>query len=202
MKIMTKFLLTSFAVSMILCAPMLMGESKSSADYPLRIRIYSKDAVNAYFYTTVQEQKGEGRGNLFEGDDVHGVDFNYSCSEKLPNSFGYETYPAKWKKQGKVVMVLVPVMGKANTFNTCDLNVALRDNVYKRNNGKMGEEPAAKYKAWMVKHDYDPVHDKNTPRNLSAAEKAEEAETPAAAPASAPNTTPAQATPAVPATAH
>jgi hypothetical protein len=180
---------------MLLWAPMTNGESKSSADYPLRIRVYSKDAVNAYYYTNVQEQKGEGRANLFEGDDVHGVDFNYSCSEKLPNSFGYETYPARWKKPGKVLTVLVPVMGKVNTFNTCDLNVALRDNVYKRNNGRMGEEPAAKYKAWMVKHDYDPVHGKNTPTNLSAAEKAEEngaapASAPAPAAAPAPNQAP------------
>jgi hypothetical protein len=52
----------------------------------------------------------------------------------------------------------------------------------------MGEEPAAKYKAWMVKHDYDPVHGKNTPKNLSAAEKAEEepAADQAATPAPAP----------------
>ena len=42
-----------------------------------------------------------------------GFDFNYSCSEKLKASFGYETYPAKWKKQDKVITVLVPVMGKA-----------------------------------------------------------------------------------------
>jgi hypothetical protein len=176
---------------------MLNGESKSAADYPLRVRIYSKDAVSAYYYTTVQEQKGEGRANLFEGDDVHGVDFNYSCSEKLPASFGYETYPAKWKKQDKVLTVLLPVMGKANTFNTCDLNVALRDNVYKRNNGRMGEEPAAKYKLWMVKHEYDPVHGKNTPRNLSAAEQAEmNAKPPDVAPASAPSGASAPATPA------
>jgi hypothetical protein len=192
MRIMTKFHLTSFAVIMLLCAPMLMSESKSAADYPLRIRVYSKSQTTFYSRTIVEEAKGEGRANLFEGDDVHGVDFNYSCSEKLKASFGYETYPAKWKKQDKVITVLVPVMGKANTFNTCDLNVALRDNVYKRTNGKMGEEPAAKYKAWMAKHDYDPVHDKNTPKNLSAAEKAEEAAEDA----------PPAAAPAAPAAAH
>ena len=128
---MTKFLLTSFAVSMILCAPMLMGESKSSADYPLRIRIYSKDAVNAYFYTTVQEQKGEGRSNLFEGDDVHGVDFNYSCSEKLPNSFGYETYPAKWKKPGQSIEVVFGEIGSnPDSFQACEFKVAMKSYVF------------------------------------------------------------------------
>ena len=188
MKILTKLLLTWFAVIMLLCAPMLLGESKNPADYALRIHIYSKSQTTFYSRTIVEEAKGDGRANLFEGDDVHGVDFNYACSEKLKASFGYETYVAKWKKQDKVLTVLLPVIGKANTFTVCDLNVALRDNVYKRSNGKMGEEPAAKYKAWMVKHDYDPVHGKNTPKNLSAAEKAEEepAADQAATPAPAP----------------
>jgi hypothetical protein len=192
MKIMTKLLLTSFAVSLLFSASMLMGESKNPADYPLRIRVYSKSQTTFYSRTIVEEAKGEGRANLFEGDDVHGIDFNYSCSEKLKASFGYETYPAKWKKQDKVLTVLLPVMGKANTYTSCDLNAALRDSVYKRNNGKMGEEPAAKYKDWMVKHDYDPVHGKNTPKNLSAAEKAEEEEPAAAASEPAATPTPAQ----------
>lgn len=198
---MTKLLLTSFSVLMLLRAPMLMGESKNPADYALRIRIYSKDATNFYSRTIMEESKGEGRANLFEGGDVHGVDFNFSCSEKLKASFGYETYVAKWKKQDKVLTVLLPVMGKANTFTACDLNVALRDTVYKRNNGKMGEEPAAKYKAWMVKHDYDPVHGRNTPKNLSAAEKAE-ADAEGAPQAPTPSTSSAPATPPLPAAAH
>ena len=189
---MTKLLLTSFAVSLQFSASMLMGESKNPADYPLRIRVYSKSQTIFYSRTIVEEAKGEGRANLFEGDDVHGIDFNYSCSEKLKASFGYETYPAKWKKQDKVLTVLLPVMGKANTYTSCDLNAALRDSVYKRTNGRMGEEPAAKYKDWMVKHDYDPVHGKNTPKNLSAAEKAEEEEPAAAASEPAATPTPAQ----------
>jgi len=181
MKIITKLLLTSIAVSFLSSASILLGESKNPVDYALRIHIYSKNQTTFYSRTIVEEAKGDGRANLFESDDVHGLDFNYSCSEKLKASFGYETYVAKWKKQDKVLTVLLPVMGKANTFTVCDLNVALRDNVYKRSNGKMGEEPAAKYKTWMAKHDYDPVHGKNTPHNLSAAEKADVEEPPDAA---------------------
>lgn len=196
MRLMTKYLLASFAACLLLSASMLNGESKNPADYALRIRIYSKDATNFYSRTIMEESKGEGRANLFEGDDVHGADFNFSCSEKLKASFGYETYVAKWKKPDKVLTVLLPVMGKANTFTACDLNVALKDNVYKRSNGRMGEEPAAKYKAWMVKHNYDPVHGKNTPMNLSAAEKAEDAsqDAPPAAAPSVPATTKAPVT--------
>jgi len=185
MKHMSKLLLTSLTVSMLLSPTMLFAKSINPADYPLRIRIYSKDQTTFYSRREVEEAKGDGRANLFEGDEVHGIDFNYSCSEKLKASFGYETYLAKWKKQDKVLTVLLPVMGKANTYNTCDLNTSLHDTVYNRNNGRMSEEPAERCKAWMMKHDYDPVHGKNTPKNLTAADKAD-AEDQTAVPASAP----------------
>ena len=92
---MTKFFLTSFAVSLLLSASMLNGESKNIADYTLRIRIFSKDATTFYYMRNVQESKGDGRADLFAGDDVHGMDFNYACDEKFKASFAFETYPAK-----------------------------------------------------------------------------------------------------------
>jgi hypothetical protein len=178
---------------MLLGTSMLNGESKNIADYTLRLRIYSKSATNFYSRTVVEESKGDGRANLFEGDDVHGVDFNYACDEKFNASFAYETYPAKWKKPGQVLTVLLPVFGKANTYFTCNFNTAVRDTAYTRNNGLMSEEPPEMYKAWMVKHDYDPVHGKNIPKNLSAAEQAQQnGPPPAAAPATPPAPVPTQ----------
>lgn len=181
MRFIPKFLLISFAVSLLMSASMLNGESKNIADYTLRLRIFSKNSTTFYSRTVVEESKGDGRADLFEGDDVHGVDFNYACDEKFRASFAFETYPAKWKKPGQVLTVLLPVFGKANTYFTCNFNTAVRDTVYVRNQGGMSEEPAARYKAWMVKYEYDPVHGKNTPRNLSAAEQAKENGAPPAA---------------------
>jgi hypothetical protein len=80
---------------MLLSAPALNADSKNIADYTLRIRIYSKDSTNFYYDRTMEESKGEGRGNLFEGDEVHGVDFNYGCDQKFKSSFGYQTFPAR-----------------------------------------------------------------------------------------------------------
>jgi hypothetical protein len=169
---------------------MLNGESKNMADYTLRLRIFSKDATTFYSNRILEESKGDGRGNLFEGDGVIGVDFNFACDEKFKASFAYETYPARWKKPGQVLTVLLPVFGKANTYFTCNFNTAVRNTAYVRNNGRMSEEPPEGYKAWMVKHDYDPVHGKNTPRNLTAQEKAEQNGPPPAATAT-PTTPPA-----------
>jgi hypothetical protein len=187
MKTMSKFVFASFAVCLLLSPRPLSGDSKNIADYTLRLRIYSKDSTTFYSSRVVEESKGEGRGNLFEGDEVHGVDFNFACDEKFKASFAYETYPAKWKKPGQVLTVLLPIFGKANAYFTCNFNTALKDTVYNRNNGRMGEEPAARYKAWMVKHDYDPVHGKNTPVNLTAQDQAGEN---GAAPVPASATTP------------
>jgi hypothetical protein len=46
----------------------------------------------------------------------------------------------------------------------------VKDFVYNRHNGKMSSEPIARYKLWMAKHDYDPVHGKDTPAKLDPAD--------------------------------
>jgi hypothetical protein len=171
MRSTTRRLVSCFrAALLLLSAAALQAESKNVADYTLRIRIYSKNSTTFYHNRIEEESKGEGRGNLFEGDDVHGVDFNFACDEKFKASFGYETYPAKWKKPGQVLTVLLPVFGKANTYFTCNLNTDVKDFVYDRHNGRMTSEPEAKYKAWMRKVDYDPVHGKDMPSKPDAAD--------------------------------
>ena len=180
---MTKRLLQlCVVVFLMMSASAMHGDSKNIADYTLRIRIYSKDSTTFYHNRMEEESKGEGRGNLFDGDDVHGVDFNFACDEKFKASFGYETYPAKWKKPGKVLTVLLPIFGKSNSYFTCNFSTDVKDFVYDRHNGRMSSEPEPRYKAWMVKHNYDPVHGKNMPTNPDPAD----AETPESAPAAPP----------------
>jgi hypothetical protein len=173
------------AICVLLCAAPMKGDSKNIADYTLRLHIFSKDATTFYYSRNVEESKGEGRANLFENGEAHGIDFNFACDEKLKASFGYETYPARWKKPGQVLTVLLPVFGKSNAYFTCNLNTAVKDFAYTRHNGRMGSEAPEKYKAWMVKHDYDPEHGKNTPMNLTAADTADN-------PAAPPSALPAQ----------
>ena len=83
--------------SLLLAPTLLHAESKNPADYPFRVHIFSRSETNFYHFHSVDESKGEGRANLFANGDVRGVDFNFDCSQKLKSSFGYETYPAKWK---------------------------------------------------------------------------------------------------------
>ena len=87
------------------------------------------------------------------------------------NSVSYETYPARWKKPGKELEVLLPAEG-----GTCDFKVDIKSNlVYRKHGGSITEERAAKYKEWMIKHDYDPEHGKDLPV-AAASEPASEKE--------------------------
>ena len=143
------------------------GDSKNIADYPLRLHIFNRNETTFYHNRAEDEAKGEGRANLFENGEVHGVEFTFDCNEKLKASFGYETYPVKWKKPGQELTALLPVFGKSNAYFTCDLKTAVKDFAYFARNGKLESESPAQFKTWMVNHDYDPEHGKNSPTKLN-----------------------------------
>jgi len=149
--------------SLILLSAIVYAESKNPADYPLRIHIFNRSEVNFMHNRSVEESKGDGRANLFENGEAHAVDFTFDCDQKLRASFGYETYMAKWKKPGKELVLLVPVFGKSNAFFTCDLKADVKDFAYASRDGKMNSEPVDALKKWMVNHNYDPEHGKDTP---------------------------------------
>lgn len=183
-------LLPTVALCFMLVPPAIAGESKNPADYPLRIHIFNRSETTFYHRRIEEEAKGEGRANLFENGEPHGVDFSFECSEKLKSSFGFETYPARWKKPNQTLVVLLPVFGKTGAFFTCDLKTDVKDFAYMSHNGNMQSEPTAQFKAWMTKHDYDPEHGKNTPINLTAQ--------PATAPPPSPAAPPPAPSPAPP----
>lgn len=172
-------------VSRLLCLGLLFSssalyaDSKNPADYPLRIHIFSRSETTFYHNRIEEEAKGDGRANLFENSQARGVDFSFECSEKLRASFGYETYPARWKKPNQELVVLLPVFGKTNAYFTCNLKTDLKDFTYMTHDGKMGSEPVADFKTWMLKHDYDPEHGKNMPTKPNVAAGPGPASTPA-----------------------
>lgn len=158
------------------------AESKNIADYPLRLHIFKRNETTFYHREWVDDAKGEGRANLFENGEAHGVDFNFNCSQKLKASFGYETYPAKWKKPGRELTVLLPEFGKAGSFFTCTINTDMKDFAYTERDGRMGSESVADFKRWMVNHEYDPEHGKDVPKRNAPADAAKPGPAPAPAP--------------------
>ena len=155
------------SVALLLTSSAVLADSKNPADYPLRVHIFNRNETTFYHNRFAEEAKGEGRANLFANGDVRGVDFTFDCDQKLKASFGYETYPAKWKKQDRELTVLMPVFGKAGSFWTCTLKTDVKDYAYLAHDGKLTRRLPSEFKAWMSRHEYDPEHGKNVPVRLN-----------------------------------
>jgi hypothetical protein len=164
----SKLIAASLFVPVMMMSKMLPAESKNLADYPLRLHVFGRSQTTFYHHRDQDEAKGDGRADLYENGDAHGVDFNYDCGEQVRVSFGYETYPARWKKPGKELVVLMPVFGKSGQFFTCDFNTDVKDFAYAQSKGVLNSEPVGQFKEWMVQHDYDPEHGKDTPTRGAA----------------------------------
>ena len=154
-----------FAGCLLLCS-MDVAAKPNAADYPLRVHVFAFNGTAHYHGQSLDQVDGEGRANLYENSEPKGFDFNYSCGNRLRVSAGFETYPARWKKNGQTLEILLPEFGKPNALESCELKVIMKDQAYVRRNGLLSEEPVAVYKDWMLKHKYDPEHGLNEPVRL------------------------------------
>jgi|GEM_PF-1162604 len=161
----------------LLIAPTAWAGKFNPAEFPLRVHIIYRNGVRHYdrpggygAASSLDQVDGMGGADLFENGQPLGFDFNYSCGQPITSMPGYETFMARWKKPDRVIEILMPVMGgKPGEMNSCELNVSMKqDTVYVRHNGGVTEEPAAKFKEWMVRHQYDPEHGLNVPINAPA----------------------------------
>jgi hypothetical protein len=133
----------------------------TAADFPLRVHLFKHSSHSHYSHHYLDGVDGEGRANLYGNGEPRGFDYSYHCANRLLNSVGYQTYMARWKKPGKTLVLVLPAMG-----DTCELNVDVKESAYYKKDGEVQEEPAAKFKEWMVKHQYDPEHGMNEPVNV------------------------------------
>lgn len=142
--------------------------SVNTTDYPLRVHLYQVSQHSHYVRGMLDFVDGEGRANLFENSEAHAFDYRFRCRERLMTSTGYETYLARWKKTGREIDLLLPVMGKPNAGGSCTLKVEMKNSAYVRHNGGLEEESVAAFKEWMEKHQYDPEHGRNEPVNQAS----------------------------------
>ena len=165
-------LLGGMAAAFLLPASAYAGKT-NAADFPLRVHIVDRNGIRHYHgmgggIHTLDEVDGMGQGNLFENGQALGFDFTYNCSQPIIHQSAFETFMARWKKPGREIEILQPVIGgKPGQMSGCDLNVTLKQGtVYRSHNGALVEEPAAEYKQWMTVHQYDPEHGKDMPVGL------------------------------------
>jgi hypothetical protein len=153
----------------------------SAGDFPLRVLILFRNGNRHYHgmgagMSSLDAVDGLGQADLFENGEPTGFDFNYTCSQPITPMPEFQTFMARWKKQGRILQIVMPVMGgKPGDMNSCDLNVNLKQGAaYFRRNSAVAEETSAQFKEWMAKHQYDPEHGKEMPV-AAAGEPAHEA---------------------------
>jgi hypothetical protein len=147
-----------------------MAGGPDPADYPLRVHVLKNTTQSRHaresksFSDTPDYVDGMGVADLFEGGEPQGFEFSYSCIGGLKASSGYGSYPARWKKKGKALEILVPQAGKPWNLETCGLHAEMRPGLaFYFQNGKVAEESAKLLKDWMMKNQYEPEKDQNDP---------------------------------------
>jgi hypothetical protein len=124
----------ALAVSLPFVFSVVLFASKDLADYPLQIQVIEShwnrptNPVDRRYGTV----DGWGRGDIKDGDSVHGFDFTYTSTEPFHRTIGDARYLAKWKKEGLKMELLVGEIGSPDKFHSYDLKTSVRDDVYVR----------------------------------------------------------------------
>lgn len=159
-----KALLFAVVVGVLVFSRCASAGSRNPADFPLRVHIFTHNSYSHYWHQGLDKVDGEGRGNLYENGIPTAIEFSYECDTRLMNSVGYETYMARWKKQGSALELLVPA-----TNSTCVVKASLHPGVaFYMHHGNLNEEPSTTFASWMQRHHYDPEHGLDIPQDGDA----------------------------------
>ena len=154
-----------FVILSACCVSDSFAAPRNPENYPLQVHIFDKHQHrNKRFHTNY----GNGRGNVVEGDQINGMEYTFDCIDSFLVSETDEAYPAKWKKPGLSLEILMGVIGSDTKTRTCELKVALKDYVFARVKGKIVHQSMQEYAALqsvkverqqaMSPEDVDPSH--------------------------------------------
>jgi hypothetical protein len=135
--------------AILLSLPLVAIAGKDPSDYPLKVHVLqqhwsSHNSFRGWYRAT-------GRGNVWEGDSVHGFDFKYDCSFGLTRTARNQAYLAKWKKPGLRLELLAMQIGKEGKYQDCELETTVRGGVYIRTHGDITEMSQDEYKDRLAK---------------------------------------------------
>ena len=145
--------------------------AKDADDFPLRVVIFRNTEHGRHtreaksFNETPDYLDGMGQADLFENGLAVAFEYSYSCMPGMRPSGGYETFPARWKKRDKTLEILVPEPGKPWNNVSCVLRATMQPGIalFWSGDDDVMQEPATKFKEWMVKHQFDPENGKDMP---------------------------------------
>ena len=136
MRILVLFFLALALVSGAL-AQVSVGSPAQTEDpkYPLKIRIMERNVVRSRFAV-----RSWGRADLYDGQKVHGFDYQTDCNIIVMTSRGDERFSARWKKQDQELEMLVTKIGAAKP-EKCVVKANLQPFVYEFESGAITTEP-------------------------------------------------------------
>ncbi|HKT49305.1 MAG TPA: PEGA domain-containing protein [Candidatus Angelobacter sp.] len=147
---------------------------KNPANYPLKVHILQQawGSHNVRY----SEYRATGRGNIWNGDDVHAFDFSYDCSFGVRRTARNQPYPGKWKKPDQRLALLAFDIGKPEKYHECDLKTTVHPGVYIMSAGGITEMSQAEYKEWKSKRSAQPDTASSAVSRLSVASTPDSAE--------------------------
>jgi len=99
----------------------------------------------------MDEYKGTGRGNVWEGDTVRAFDFKYECGFGLKRTVRNQPYMGKWKKPATRLAILAEKIGSEGKYQECELQTTVHQGVYMMGNGGLTEMSQADFKIWRAR---------------------------------------------------
>jgi hypothetical protein len=135
--------------TLLLFFPLLAFAGKDPSDHPLRVQLIQITSSPQGPIRGVYQ--GTGRGNIVEGDSIHGFDFSYLCEAQLTTTAAGQTYSAKWKKPQLRMELLGSKLGEKEKYVECDLRTSVNEGVYVMNGASIGEMSQENFKVWRSK---------------------------------------------------
>ncbi len=133
------------AVLFLLLSGSLYAADKNPADYPLKVTVFTRNGVTHYHNGYPDFYRGSGKANLHDGEHIQAFDYTYECSDNFLVTSGGEYLPAKWKKNGESLQLLLKEIGKEK-YHECEMKISLLDAVYRRApNGSLQAVPMEKF---------------------------------------------------------
>src|SRR5260370_39845705 len=80
----------------LLLFPLVVFAGKDPADYPLKVHILQQNWASHNL--RYNEHKGTGRGNIKDGDAIHGFDFTYDCTFPLTRTAEKQPLSTNWQE--------------------------------------------------------------------------------------------------------
>ena len=134
----------SLLIAVLLSLSLTAFAAKDPSNYPLKVYIFQ--VAWGSHNVRYNEYRATGRGNVWEGDAVHGFDFTYDCSFPVRRTARNQPYLAKWKKAQVRLDLLASKIGTNDKYEECQLQTTVRMGVYVVSEGNISEVSQEEFK--------------------------------------------------------